>query len=191
METILKMIDEVDPKDTAKLDEIENTDELRSLSFLGFDGYSISPNGDVVSYKRNNAPFKMAIGKNYKGYKTVNLQHETGDSHRKTIHRLVALAYIPNPDNKPFVCHRDGDNQNNWYENLYWGTHSENMDDLIRHGTLKGEGNARAVLTKEQVDALRIVYALIPRGARDKFANMFNLSPSTIKRAISGETWKS
>lgn len=91
-ETILKMIEEADPGDTAKLEE------MRFLDFLGFPGYAISPLGEIISHKRKGGPYKMAIGTNGQGYKAVNLQHEGGDSHRKTIHRLVAHAYIPNPE---------------------------------------------------------------------------------------------
>lgn len=47
---------------------------------------------------------------------------------KKTIkvHRLVAITFIPNPDNKKCVCHKDNNKSNNNISNLYWGTHSEN-----------------------------------------------------------------
>lgn len=38
------------------------------------------------------------------------------------------MVYIPNPYNKPCVCHKDNDKSNNHYKNLYWGTHKENME---------------------------------------------------------------
>ena len=49
-------------------------------------------------------------------------------------HRLVAEAYIPNPLNKPCVCHKDNNPLNNRVSNLYWGTYSENMQQCIRDG---------------------------------------------------------
>ena len=50
------------------------------------------------------------------------------------VSRLVAEAYIPNPDNKPCVCHKDNNPLNNRVNNLYWGTYSENMQQCIRDG---------------------------------------------------------
>ena len=46
------------------------------------------------------------------------------------VSRLVALAYIPNPENKPCVCHKDNNSLNNNVDNLYWGTQAENMSQM-------------------------------------------------------------
>jgi hypothetical protein len=42
--------------------------------------------------------------------------------------------YIPNPLNKPFVCHKDNNPKNNFYKNLYWGTQSENIQQCVKDG---------------------------------------------------------
>lgn len=50
------------------------------------------------------------------------------------IHRLVAEAYIPNPENKPLVMHLDDNPLNNHVSNLRWGTHKENLESALLNG---------------------------------------------------------
>lgn len=61
----------------------------------------------------------------FKGYLRVKIN---GSTH--LVHRLVALTYIPNPENKPCVCHKDNNPLNNHVDNLYWGTQAENMSQM-------------------------------------------------------------
>ncbi len=64
-------------------------------------------------------------GEENHGYMRVKLSLDSGVQ-RERIHRLVAKAFLDNPDNKPVVNHIDGDKQNNKAENLEWCTYSEN-----------------------------------------------------------------
>ena len=84
--------------------------------------YSVSNFGRV----RNNRTSKIVKGsKNSNGYLNLDYTIE-GTRHYKKIHRLVALAFIPNPDDKAEVDHIDNNKTNNNAYNLRWCTHSEN-----------------------------------------------------------------
>ena len=73
-----------------------------------------------------------------KGYLRVDLFDRFGKRKHMKVHRLVAKAFIPNPDNKPQVNHKDGNNQNNSVTNLEWTTNRENAEhaNLMRTGIL-------------------------------------------------------
>lgn len=64
--------------------------------------------------------------------RTYHILRSTNKRVRIQASRLVAMAWIPNPENKPFVCHKDNVPTNNHYKNLYWGTQKENMEQCIK-----------------------------------------------------------
>jgi hypothetical protein len=84
----------------------------------GFENYSISNLGNVINNKTNRI---LKPGINGNGYKHVILNKK---NHR--VHRLVALAFLPNPDNKVCVDHKDNNKSNNNINNLRWCTIQEN-----------------------------------------------------------------
>ncbi len=65
---------------------------------------------------------------NGKGYRRVRLQRKTFK-----VHRLVAEAFVPNPDNLPNVLHRDGDRDNNHHTNLEWSNSQSNHMSALNH----------------------------------------------------------
>ena len=85
--------------------------------------YSVSNDGHV---RNDRTGYVLKMHKMPKGYMKV-LLCDKGDELYKTVHRLVAEAFIPNPDGKPQVNHIDGDKQNNHVSNLEWVTNSENQ----------------------------------------------------------------
>lgn len=68
------------------------------------------------------------------GHQVVDL-YINGKIRHRYVAVLVAEAFIPNPNNYPEVCHKDGNPYNNHVSNLKWGSHADNMRDAIRHGT--------------------------------------------------------
>lgn len=84
---------------------------------LGYEGlYEVSNFGRV---RRNGKILKPAMMRN--GYLRVDL-YKNGIAKHSALHRLVALAFLPNPDNLPYINHKDEDKTNNSIDNLEWCT---------------------------------------------------------------------
>ena len=91
------------------------------------DRYLVSDKGEVYSIKyRIILKPQIGIG----GYLFHNLK-VMGEEHNAYVHRLVAMAFIPNPDSKPQVDHVDNDKTNNCVSNLHWVSPKENMNNRI------------------------------------------------------------
>lgn len=95
--------------------------EFKVLPIPGFEGvYEINENGDVWSmHQYPKMQRKITIHK-LNGYCYVSLNHPGQRQRGYRIHRLVAMAFIPNPDNLPQINHKDFDKQNNHVSNLEW-----------------------------------------------------------------------
>lgn len=106
-----------------------------------------------------------------------------------TVHRLVAQAFIPNPDNLPFVMHKDDNPSNNHRKNLGWGTPQDNSSDMVQKGRSKvGSCNHSAKLTEKNV---REIKALLGQGVSGKaIAKLYGMNPATISEIRRGVSWK-
>lgn len=107
----------------------------------GYEGlYQASNLGRIRSFPRRgthcNSVKVLKSNKNHKGYLTLSL---TKNCKRKTVsvHRIVALTFIPNPNNLPQINHKDGNKLNNNVENLEWVTNYDNMQHSIKLGLRK------------------------------------------------------
>jgi NUMOD4 motif/HNH endonuclease len=108
---------------------------------VGYEGlYQVSNEGEIRSLDRI-VSYTDSLGRNYNrkvkgrirkqgtvnGYRVVNLCTE-GKMVGAYVHRTVAQAFLPNPDNKPQVNHKDEDKRNNHVDNLEWMTAEENHE---------------------------------------------------------------
>lgn len=105
-------------------------EEWKSLDFMGYTDYIISNYGRVKSRRGSGKKkdFRILTGGSYgNGYKKYSLQNNDG-KRLYLAHRLVAMAFIPNPDNLPVVNHKDEDRLNNHVSNLEWCTQKYNIE---------------------------------------------------------------
>lgn len=148
--------------------------------------YFVSNLGNIKSNK-NRIKGNLKPLKDKDGYFTVSVR-ETGKMRLLKVHRLVAQAFIDNPENKPQVCHIDGDRGNNYYKNLYWGTSKENNRDKIKHGTL-AKGNKIGISKLTADDVLKIRGLISEGSSSGVIAKIFGVHRSTVKSIRSGKTW--
>lgn len=112
-------------------------------------GYVVFEDGTIISKMKGTS---MSSHDNGRGYLILNLRIG-GKSRIKGVHRVVAEAFIPNPDNLSDVDHIDGDMRNNHVSNLRWLTHGDNIKHCysLNNRSATGENNARCDTTEETV----------------------------------------
>lgn len=92
----------------------------------GYDGYQVDRNGNVYSKKTEKYLHPNAYG----GYNRLNL-YQDGKKKLMTVHRLVAMTFVKNPNNDVIVNHIDGDKTNNTVENLEWISQKKNVQHSV------------------------------------------------------------
>lgn len=109
------------------------------------------------------------------GYENITITYNS-EQHFKTIHRLVALAFIPNPDNKLEVNHIDENKLNNTVTNLEWVTRKEN----IHHGTwIERKIKSRQKPIYAFKDGIGAEFT-----SAKQFATQYNVNPTNVTQAV-------
>ena len=158
--------------------------------------YMISNHGNLRSIDRKDSIGRKVKARELKlrlnphnGYLNTSL-YKDGKMLMCTIHRLVAETFIPNPENKRTVNHKNGDKTDNRVDNLEWVTHSENNKHAYDNGLkvpTKGEQHGRAKLTEAKVREIRDRY---DNGCPQyKLAEEYGVSQRHISMIIRGERW--
>nr|UVX81760.1 MAG: zinc-binding loop region of homing endonuclease [Bacteriophage sp.] len=161
----------------------------------GYPGYHVTRDGKVYSClirggSSKRGPWKLKSSVITKtGHEQVILRTPKG-SHSKGIHKLVALAYIPNPNNYPIVRHLDDVGTNNHVSNLKWGTQKDNVRDSIINGKHinppYGSGlNSPRSLLKQHFRKQRRILRLFSLGITYKdIGKKVRISPKVVSRFI-------
>lgn len=160
--------------------------------------YSVTKDGKIRSHPKRHGNGGLRNGRWLKpwlgnrGYLILNLR-KNGKRKMFTVHRLVALAFIPNPKNKPEINHKDGNRLNNDYTNLEWCTRQENSDHAWKIGLfdnrdVKGEKSGTSKLTWDLVKEIRANHSKMKWG--DKPYEKYGIACSSYYRALNGNTWK-
>lgn len=111
-----------------------------------FENYGITEAGQVINLKTGRV-LKLSLNEN--GYLYAALW-KNGRGFSRTVHRLVAEAFIPNPENKPFVNHLDANRTNPHRTNLEWCTQSENIQHAYNLGNMSQKRN----FSRDELDVL-------------------------------------
>lgn len=157
--------------------------EIRGLKYI------VCDNGDIYGMKRG----KLKQRESPDGYMQVTVG--IGNQRTKiSVHRLVALAFIPNPDNLPEVNHKDFNRKNNSVYNLEWCTHLYNIKYSYEHNlncqlvARDGSKNGRSLLTEEQVLNIRTLYESGKYSISD-LSRQNHCGWQTINHIVKHTTW--
>lgn len=164
--------------------EVVNTNGNYSVSNIG----RVRTNTHYVNHfsgKRIVRERIKPLQKHNQGYLCVAVGRRFND----LVHRLVATAFIPNPDNLEFVNHIDGNKHNNNVYNLEWCTRQYNEDHAFSTGLKNstGSNNTQSKLVEENVVEIRTNKDLF---TTKQFSDKFNVDPATINRIKQGVIWK-
>lgn len=152
---------------------------MRTYRKYDLSDYTVTKNGEIIN-KHNGR--KVKPQPNGKGYMRISIGGKL-----VFIHRLVAELYVPNPDNKPQVNHKDGDKRNNNANNLEWVTNQENRNHAVKNELLlRGEECSWSKLDWDKVHFIR--------NSKEKhateLAKLFGVSPATIRDVRNYKSWK-
>jgi len=165
-------------------------DEEKWKLISEFPDYQISSHGRIKRITSGGNNF-CKVGKILKphleknGYLRIGLYFK-GNCYRRSIHRLVAFAFLGTPATSSHeVAHNDGSRDNNHFSNLRWCTRKENHADKLKHGTSQcGERNGNGKLDE------KAVIDILTSGMKQvDLAKKYNVSKGTIWNIYHGRTW--
>lgn len=158
-------------------------------SIIGFTSYEISDLGRIKSknYRRTGLS-KIRRQGICKGYLHLDLYHNGKPSYFMT-HRLVAEAFIPNPENKPEVNHKKGIKTDNRASELEWNTSSENSQHSFDSGLRIIPVGELAYNSKLTDKIVLEILSLTSSVSQRKLAKIYGVAHTTIRMIVKRRTW--
>ena len=165
----------------------------------GFSNYEISSCGKVFSLKRkhnqsnkmNNEEIELKIQYIDNAYAILGLTDDDGNRRMKSVHRLVAEAFIENPENKRTVNHKDGDKHNNVLSNLEWATYQENSQHAHNTGlNPKQNGGKNAMAKIKEEECIQLIIDMLEGASNNELASKYNLHSRYISLIRGKKRWK-
>ncbi len=165
--------------------EISNCGRVRTKERLVRYEHSVTKN---EHFRKTEARFLKVYLNGSTGYKFCQLYRDK-KMHNKTIHRLVAGAFLENELNYPVVNHIDGNKHNNVFDNLEWCSDAYNHKHATETGLVaKGIGIASSKLNDNCVRAIK--HFLKEGYSHSSLSKIFNISRPTISLISEGVTWE-
>lgn len=163
----------------------------------GFEGYQVGDLGKIKSLERKAEKWdgerlvsERILKKNVvRGYNYVTL-YISGIKKTLIVSRLVALHFVPNPENKPEVNHINGNKLDDRAINLEWTTAKENTAHACKNGLrgdYSGSKNGNSKLTEKQV--LEIRKEAASGKSQIEISKMFDVDNSSVSNILRGKTW--
>ena len=152
------------------IDEVQ----FKTLTINGYGNILVGSDGSIIAKKGKMTPNAT----NSKGYLRVHI----GNRHY-AVHRLVALAFIDNPENLPQVNHKDGDKHNNSVSNLEWCTNVENKRHAVQNNLISSK------VSPDDARSIRSMYTTGKYTYADIGA-LYGLSYSMVGYIVRGDSWR-
>lgn len=154
--------------------------DLEARHIPGYEGLYLATKSGRIFSLRTQSFIKPHL---HKGYLRVSLYDRLGRRKNYDVHRLVAMAWVPNPAGLPVVHHKDGNKLNNRADNLEWATVRENTLLAVRRGRMGGRRKLR------MEDALNIRRMHLMGFSISSIARHYGMSKSTIWCIVNYRTY--
>lgn len=145
----------------------------------GYPNYIVTREGEIYSNYKKSFYKKLTPRIKNNGYAIVSLRNTEGIKHTFNWHQVVAMAWIPNPYSKPYVCHKNNIRTDNRVSNLYWGTAKENTQQCIKDNRFYRE---EPKLKDKLIQILDDYYT--GKYTKAELARIHKVSPMTIYHYI-------